>query len=235
MKKHLITSLIAYLFIVTIAKAQQPNIVWIVSEDNSKHYMKLFDPNGVETPNIENLAKEGVVFDKAFSNAAVCSAARSTLITSTYGPKLATHYHRAEGKITLDENQEMFPAYLRKAGYYTTNNAKEDYNVIKATDVWDDSSNKSTWRNRKEGQPFFHVFNIGTTHEGRLHFSEEDMKNTKTSTDPATVFVQPNHPQTELFKYTNAFYRDKIQQMDAEVGAVIAQLKEEKISKFKCF
>lgn len=227
MKKHIITSFITYLFIVTIANAQQPNIVWIVSEDNSKHYMKLFDPNGIETPNIESLAKEGVVFDKAFSNAAVCSAARSTLITSTYGPKLATHYHRAEGKITLDENQEMFPAYLRKAGYYTTNNAKEDYNVIKATDVWDDSSNKSTWRNRKEGQPFFHVFNIGTTHEGRLHFSEEDMKNIKTSTDPTTVFVQPNHPQTALFKYTNAFYRDKIQQMDAEVGAVIAQLKED--------
>ena len=227
MRKHIIISFIAYLFFVNVAKAQQPNIVWIVSEDNSKHYMKLFDPNGVETPNIENLAKEGVVFDKAFSNAAVCSAARSTLITSTYGPKLATHYHRAEGKITLDQSQEMFPAYLKKAGYYTTNNAKEDYNVVKAENVWDDSSYKATWRNRKEGQPFFHVFNIGTTHEGRLHFSEEDMKNTKTSTDPSTVFVQPNHPQTALFKYTNAYYRDKVVEMDSQVGKVIQDLKDD--------
>ncbi|SNR31363.1 Arylsulfatase A [Lutibacter agarilyticus] len=215
------------LLVTIIVKAQKPNIVWIVSEDNSKHYMELFDKNGVKTPNIEKLAKEGIVFTRAFSNAAVCSAARSTLITSTYGPKLATHYHRAEAKINLAPGQEMFPSYLRKAGYYTTNNAKEDYNIFKAENVWDDSSYNATWRNRKKGQPFFHVFNIGTTHEGQLHFSEEDKKNNKTKTDPATVFVQPNHPQTALFRYTNAFYRDKIVEMDSEVGEVINQLKDD--------
>lgn len=215
------------LLVTIISKAQQPNVVWIVSEDNSKHYMELFDGNGVKTPNIEKLAEEGIVFTRAFSNAAVCSAARSTLITSTYGPKLATHYHRAEGKITLPPGQEMFPAYLRQAGYYTTNNAKEDYNIVKAENVWDDSSNKATWRNRKKGQPFFHVFNIGTTHEGRLHFSEESMKTSITKTDPSTVYVQPNHPQTETFRYTNAFYRDRIVQMDGQVGEVINDLKED--------
>lgn len=219
--------LIVCLLVTLFAKAQKPNIVWIVSEDNSKHYMELFDENGVKTPNIEKLAEEGVVFTQAFSNAAVCSAARSTLITSTYGPKLATHYHRAEAKINLAPSQEMFPAYLRKAGYYTTNNAKEDYNIFKAENVWDDSSYNATWRNRKKGQPFFHVFNIGTTHEGKLHFSEEDMKNNKTKTDPATVFVQPNHPQTALFRYTNAYYRDKIVEMDGQVGEVINQLKDD--------
>lgn len=217
-----------FVLITLVAKAQQkPNIVWIVSEDNSKHYMELFDPNGVKTPNIGKLAEEGVVFTRAFSNAAVCSAARSTLITSTYGPKLATHYHRAEGKITLATGQEMFPAYLRKAGYYTTNNAKEDYNIFKAENVWDDSSDKATWRNRAKGQPFFHVFNIGTTHEAQLHFSDEEMKADKTETDPTTVFVQPNHPQTETLRYTNAFYRDRIIQMDGQVGEVLDDLKED--------
>ncbi|MCK5702710.1 MAG: hypothetical protein KAI29_16210, partial [Cyclobacteriaceae bacterium] len=39
-----------------------PNIVWITSEDNSKHYMKLFDENGVETPEIQTLADHGVIF-----------------------------------------------------------------------------------------------------------------------------------------------------------------------------
>lgn len=211
----------------TLGKAQQPNIVWIVSEDNSKHYMKLFDEHGLATPNIESLAKDGIVFDRAFSNAAVCSAARSTLIMATYGPKLATHYHRAEGKITLVNGQDMFPAYLRKAGYYTANNAKEDYNISKPEDVWDDSSKKANWTNRKSGQPFFFVYNIETTHEGRLHFTEEQMNSTKTITDPSTVFVQPNHPQTDLFKYSNAYYRDKIVQMDTEVGEVIEKLKNE--------
>ncbi|MGB5262955.1 MAG: sulfatase, partial [Lutimonas sp.] len=184
---------------------------------------------GVETPHIKSLAEEGVIFTRAFSNAAVCSAARSTLITSAYGPRMASHYHRAEGKVTLTGQQEMFPAYLRKAGYYTTNNAKEDYNFHKSDEVWDDSSNKATWRNRKEGQPFFHVFNIETTHEGRLHFSKKEMDSVNTVNDPNTVFVQPNHPQTDLFSYTNAFYRDRISEMDVLVGEVIAQLKDDQL------
>ena len=168
--------LIMFILFSSLLKAQQPNIVWITSEDNSKHYMKLFDEHGVATPNIEWLAKQGIIFDRAFSNAAVCSAARSTLITSSYGPRLATHYHRAEEKVTLNSSQEMFPSYLRKAGYYTANNSKEDYNIIKANNVWDDSSKKATWRDRKDGQPFFYVHNIETTHEGSLHFSKEDMQ-----------------------------------------------------------
>ena len=218
---------IGLLLFSSLLKAQQPNIVWITSEDNSTHYMKLFDEHGVASPNIEMLAQQGIVFDRAFSNAAVCSAARSTLILSSYGPRLATHYHRAEGKITLNNSQEMFPAYLKKAGYHTTNNSKEDYNIIKPDNVWDDSSRNATWRDRKEGQPFFHVHNIETTHESRVHFSKEDMQKVATKTPVDDMFVFPNHPQTELLKYTNAHYRDKIQQMDAEVGEVVNELKKD--------
>ncbi|PKQ64264.1 sulfatase [Labilibaculum filiforme] len=206
-----------------------PNIVWITSEDNSKHYMSLFDENGVETPNIEKLADNGVIFNRAFSNAAVCSAARSTLIASCYGPRLASHYHRKMECIQLQDSMEMFPSYLRKAGYYTTNNAKEDYNIIKADNVWDNSSNKASWRNRKEGQPFFHVQNLNTTHEGCLHFTEDEYPTHKTKFNPDSCFVQPNHPQTDLFKYTNAFYRDRIVQMDEEVGDIINELKKDSL------
>ena len=53
------------------------------------------------------------------------------------------------------------------------------------------------------------------------------MNTTKTSTDPNTVFVQPNHPHTSLFKYTNTYYRDKIKAMDKEVGTVIDKLKKD--------
>ncbi|AXT53990.1 DUF229 domain-containing protein [Aquimarina sp. BL5] len=202
-------------------KNQKPNIVWITSEDNSKHYMKLFDKNGIATPHIESLAAKGITFNNAFSNAAVCSAARSTLITSNYGPRLASHYHRTQEKVTLPENLEMFPVYLRKAGYYTANNAKEDYNFIKSNNVWDDSSRKASWKNREEGQPFFYVHNIHSTHESSVHFPKENVTINKTINQN---FVQPNHPQTALLKYTNAMYREKIAQMDKEVGEVLSKL-----------
>ena len=116
-----------------------PNIVWITSEDNSKHYLKLFDEDGIETPNIEWLAERGITFTRAFSNAPVCSVARSTLISGCYGPRIGTQFHRKLKIVPMPQNLEMFPAYLRKAGYYTSNNSKEDYNVTKKDDVWDES------------------------------------------------------------------------------------------------
>ena len=208
-------------------KQDRPNIVWIVSEDNSKHYLKHWDKNGVETPNIESLAEGGVTFLNAFSNAAVCSAARSTIITGCYGPRLASHYHRKIKVCPMPEGMEMFPAYLRKAGYYTTNCSKEDYNLRKEMNVWDESSKDASWRNRAQGQPFFHVKNIETTHESRVHFSEETYKSHKTAVNPETVFVQPNHPQTDLFRYTNAYYRDQVSKMDKEVGQVVEELRKD--------
>ncbi|GAA4238003.1 sulfatase [Postechiella marina] len=225
-KSLLVIGLVFFSFKKTNSQ-ERPNIVWIVSEDNSKHYLKLFDEKyGVETPNIEALATDGVVFDHAFSNTPVCSAARSTLIASSYGPRLVTHYHRNLKQVPLPNGVEMFPAYLKRTGYYTTNNSKEDYNLFKADNVWDDSSKKATWRDRKKGQPFFHVFNIGTTHESRLHFTQDDVK-VPTKANQASMAIFPVHPQTDLFRYTNARYHDKMQEMDGQLGEVVAQLKED--------
>ncbi|QCX40324.1 sulfatase [Aureibaculum algae] len=208
-------------------KKSLPNIVWIVSEDNSKHYMKLFDENGVATPNIEKLVEHGLLFTHAFSNAAVCSVARSTIISGSYAPRTGTQYHRRNKLVPMPTDLKMFPAYLRDAGYYTTNNSKEDYNFIKDSGVWDDSSKTATWRNRKNGQPFFHVFNIETTHESSLHYTKEEMESLATITSQNKNTIQPNHPKTKIFEFANAYYRDKHVEMDKQVGKVVSQLKED--------
>lgn len=93
------------------AAAKRPNFVWLISEDNSKHYMKLFDPAGVETPRIAELAEDGVIFTHAFSNCPVCSAARSTLETGCYGSRIGTQFHRKYERVPLPEGLRMFPAF----------------------------------------------------------------------------------------------------------------------------
>lgn len=206
-----------------------PNIVWITSEDNSKHYLKLFDENGVSTPNIEALAERGIVFRHAFSNAPVCSVARSALISGCFGPRAGSQFHRKMIPVSLPDSLRMFPAYLRDAGYYTANNSKEDYNFFKGADVWDESSGEASYRNRADGQPFFYVHNLGITHESGLHFSRPQMDSLSTDTGLNTFRVQPNHPQTALFKFTNAYYRDRIQEMDRRVGELVARLKEDNL------
>ena len=206
---------------------ERPNIVWITSEDNSKHYMALFDEHGIKTPNIETLADNGIKFTRAFSNAPVCSSARSTLISGCYGPRLASHYHRKLKTVPMPKGVEMFPVYLRRAGYYTSNNSKEDYNIIKSDSVWNESSKGASWRKRDQGQPFFHVQNYGVTHESGLFFTDEEMNAEDTLTDRESCFILPNHPKTEVFKYTNARYRDKIVTMDKLVGKTLKQLEED--------
>ena len=47
---------------------EKPNIVWLVTEDNSIHYMNLYTKGAAEMPAISALANQGVVFDNAFSN-----------------------------------------------------------------------------------------------------------------------------------------------------------------------
>ncbi len=209
------------------ASPEQPNFVWLISEDNSKHYLKLFDENGIATPNIEKLAANGITFTRAFSNAPVCSVARSTLISACYGPRIGTQYHRKSKIVPLPEGIDMFPTYLRRAGYYTTNRHKEDYNAVKNEGIWDESSKKAHWNKRQPGQPFFHKQSYAVSHEGTLHFKERLVGNYQPVTDPQEVFVNPNHPNTELFRFTAAYYRDKMLMVDTIVGNVVKKLEEE--------
>lgn len=223
----LISMLMAILMLQACKPEPRPNFVWIISEDNSTHYMELFDPDGIATPNIEAMAEEGVLFTRAFSNAPVCSVARSGLESSCYGPRTGAQFHRKSTMVPMPDGVEMFPSYLRGAGYYTTNNSKEDYNYIRSDEVWDESSNKADWRNREPGQPFFHKESHPISHESRLHFTAELMESYKPVTDPASVHLFPEHPDTELFRFTAAYYRDKILGVDSIVGAVIKKLEED--------
>lgn len=208
----------------TADAADRPNIVWLVSEDNSTHYLKLFHDTGADTPRIAELAAHGLLYENAFSNGAVCSVARTTLATGCYGPRIGTQFHRRSVMVPMPGNVKMFPEYLRKAGYYTANNSKTDYNAISGNEVWDESSRKASWRKRGSDQPFFYMQSFSVCHEGSLHFDQQKMAKEKTVTDPETVFVAPYHPSTPTFKYTYARYHDRMMEMDRQIGAVVDQL-----------
>ena len=124
----------------------------------------------------------------------------------------------------LSETVRMFPRFLRDIGYYCTNNAKEDYNTIKQPDVWNESSRNAHYRNRAEGQPFFHVKNIGISHESSIHkYIPPDELGHK----PDKMILPPYHPDTEEMRHDWAQYYDKITAMDSEVGRVLKQLKDD--------
>jgi len=195
-------SILCTFFQMAIAEAaDRPNIVWILSEDSSKHYFRHFDPDGVETPSIESLAADGVAFNHAFSCPPVCSVARTTLLTGCYGPRIGAQFHRAMGKASIPAGLELSPARLKAAGYYTTNQSKEDYNVVIGQDVWDNSNAKATWKARPEkAMPFFHVQTLKTSHESSLHFKNTEFEKSKVNLD--SVKVPASLPDTSLVRFT---------------------------------
>ena len=205
--------------------ADRPNFLWVLSEDNSKHYLELFDDAGAPTPEIEKLADSGLIFDHAFSCAPVCSVARTTLMSGLYAPRVGTFQHRKIKTAALPDGWQLFPAYLREAGYYTTNRSKTDYNTSGNEGVWDESSNRASWRNRPSPDtPFFHMQTFGQSHESSLHFTAEQMATEKTETDPASVKLADIHPDTSIFRYTVARYHDRIRDIDRLVGELVGQL-----------
>ncbi len=221
---------IILLLITTIScknESLKPNIVWIVTEDNSIHYMNLYKAGGAEMPAVASLASEGVVFDNAFSNAPVCSVARSTLITGVYAPRIGTQYHRKMSKVKLPDDVKPLPVYLKEAGYYTTNNAKEDYNFIKEGEIWNESSGKATYKNRNEGQPFFHVQNLHNTHEGQLHFDKEHLENALKTNNLDSIKPFPYHPDTPIFRYTQSLLHSHHKDVDKEIAKIISDLENE--------
>ena len=208
--------------------ADRPNVVWIVSEDNSHHYLKHFFESGAPTPNIEAMAAHGITFDHAFSNAPVCSVARSTLATGCLGPRIGTQFHRKHTIATLPQGLRMFSELLRDAGYYTSNNSKTDYNATPSKEAWDESSRTASWRKRRSpNQPFFHMESHAQSHESSLHFSQEVFENEETTTDPEPVKLADYFPNTAKFRYTHARYHDRMAVIDEIVGSTISKLKED--------
>ena len=218
-------ALLALLCARTLLAADRPNVVWLLSEDNSKHYLKHFDKQGAATPAIQKLAAQGITFDHAFSCSPVCSVARTTLMTGLYAPRAGTQFHRKYSIAQLPAGWRMFPYYLRQAGYYTTNNRKKDYNAVEGKGVWDESSQRASWRKRPNPDaPFFHMQSFAQSHESSLHFSTQQMNSQKTVTNSQAISVFPYPPDTPTYRYTVARYHDRMQEIDRRIGRVVADL-----------
>jgi len=127
------------------AVAASPNILWISAEDISPHLGCYGDPHAI-TPRLDQLAEEGVRYSHAFTTAGVCAPCRSGIITGMYQTTIGTHHMRCRAR--LPEQVRPFPAMLREAGYYTSNNVKEDYQFDTPCGTWDESSDQAHWRNR---------------------------------------------------------------------------------------
>jgi len=211
----------------------RPNILWITCEDISPYLGCYGDPLAV-TPNLDRFAGRSILYANAYATAPVCSPSRSCLITGVYATSLGTQHLRSE--VAIPGPIDPFPKLLRAAGYYCSNNYKEDYNFKDPT-IWDDSSQTAHWRNRAAGQPFFSVFNIMATHQSQINGSDEQFEAKYGSKlapeerhDPRKMILPPYYPDTPMVRTMWARYYDLITYMDKQVGEILGQLEADAVA-----
>jgi arylsulfatase A-like enzyme len=201
------------------AEPARPNILWIVGEDASADWFGCYGNQRASTPNIDALARQGFRYTHAYACAPVCAPSRSTWITGRYAVSMGTQPMRSRFPIPHSAIS-YYPDQLRKAGYYTANFKKTDYNIGGRPDQspWNQTADNA-WTQRAAGQPFFQVLNFEDTHESKAF---GDVEGTRHS--PDSVVLHKYHPDEPLIRKNYAKYEDAVENLDAKVGQALARL-----------
>ncbi len=106
---------------------QRPNIVFLLADDQCTYSMGCYGTPDVQTPNMDKLARDGMIFDCHYDTTAICMASRANIMTGMYeyktgcnfehGPLLSEHWHRS------------YPMLLRAEGYQTAFAGKFGFEV----------------------------------------------------------------------------------------------------------
>src|SRR5688500_17807876 len=108
--------LIPFILCAIISHAQQrPNIIYIMSDDHDAKAISAYYKKYIQTPNIDRIAKEGVIFNKAFVGKSICSPARATLLTGQHSHKNAVKDNRTR----FDSSKVTLPKLMQEGGYQT--------------------------------------------------------------------------------------------------------------------
>ncbi|MDB4436181.1 sulfatase-like hydrolase/transferase, partial [Akkermansiaceae bacterium] len=225
-----ILSAVSIILCVFTSATERPNILWLSAEDINAHFGCYGDPHAV-TPNLDQLATEGVRYTQAFTSAGVCAPCRSGIITGMYQTSIGTMHMRCNAE--MPDSIQPFPIYLREAGYYCTNNSKKDYQFKEPRETWDVSSSKGHWSKRPESKPFFSVFNFTGCHESGIEGKVKYDRVTKNLSpgerqDSAQLTtLPPYYPDTPAIREDWKRNYELITAMDAWVGEHIQKLKDD--------
>ena len=235
---------------------ERPNIVLVLFEDMSPRVGAFGDPHA-HTPNFDRIAKEGVRYTNVFTTSGVCAPSRAALITGHYQHTIGAQHMRTmapgggtgggpQGYFAVPPSTvKAFPELLRRAGYYTSNDSKTDYQFGQPFTIWDKSEPGADWSGRAPDQPFFHMVSLFNTHESAIWpvDLEETPENSafyglvarnrrafatrEARTDPDSITVPPYLPDTPEVRRDIATHYDNIAHTDAALGRLYERLERE--------
>ncbi|MGI9557436.1 MAG: sulfatase-like hydrolase/transferase, partial [Solirubrobacterales bacterium] len=147
-------------------QGERPNIVWIQADDLGRD-LGITGTAGIETPNIDRIAGEGMFFDRFYASAPTCAPSRTAMLTGHYATALNAQHHHS--KPDFPEHVKHLAERLREdGGYFTANVSKNkdgrpdlgwgklDY--CWARDTADEFYESDDYNDLAENQPFYAEF-----------------------------------------------------------------------------
>ena len=104
-------------------KGKRPNIVFVLSDDQRADMMSCTGNPYISTPHFDRMAKEGLLFENAFVNCAVCSPSRASFLTGKNPHQVGVPCIISNAQ-TFQQNEKTFPQLLHDAGYKTAHFGK---------------------------------------------------------------------------------------------------------------
>ncbi len=101
----------------SFAEKSPPNIIYLMADDQNVRSVGAYGNPEVQTPNMDRLASDGVIFDRHYNTTAICMASRANVFTGMYEYKTGTNFSHGNMKAEVWENS--YPVLLREAGYLT--------------------------------------------------------------------------------------------------------------------
>jgi len=94
---------------------EQPNILFIMSDDHAYQAISAYGGNLNQTPNIDRIASEGALFNRCFVTNSICAPCRAVILTGKF-----SHLNgKIDNVVRFNGDQMTFPKYLQQSGYQT--------------------------------------------------------------------------------------------------------------------
>src|ERR687890_783253 len=108
--KPFLCIVVSMVFLTSYAQQKKrPNILWITCEDISP-FIGVYGDKVVKTPNIDQLAKEGVRYTNVYTTAGVCAPSRAAIITGMYQTSIGAQHMRTLSTPVTPKNSPI-PVY----------------------------------------------------------------------------------------------------------------------------
>lgn len=209
----------------TSVDVQRPNIVWIMGEDMSTE-LSCYGHPAVQTPHLDELARQGYRFTNAFGTASSCTPSRNAMMTGVHQNRTDTQDQRRR-PVQLPHPIRPITKLLQERGYYTALgcgfSGKTDLN-FESENLFDGKD----WDGRQPGQPFFAQVTLYDSH--RLEDGWQKISETEPSpVDRSKVQLPPYFPDHPIVREDWSRYLESIQSVDRKFGRLMQRLADEEI------